>query len=317
MRISVAMATRDGARFLEKQLASLAAQTRRPDELVVSDDASTDGTVAILERFADRAPFPVRMVQNPEPLGVIGNFERVIRLADGDVIALCDQDDEWLPEKLATLERLFNEDVARTFIFTDANLMNENGSLIRSRLWMATMTGGQRKQVETDPWSVLLRRNVVTGATVAFRAELKTVGLPIPLDADLLHDGWLALVAAGTGGVLAHPEPLVTYRLHAGQHTGLGKVVSSPPQSFSERSEAFARSANRFKLLQTRLSVAGISHDDPKITEIEAFLAHQTVRGTLSPNRLARLSGIFREVLSGRYHRFANGWLSVGKDLFQ
>lgn len=317
MRISVAMATRNGARFLEKQLASLAAQSRPPDELVVSDDASTDATATLVKDFIQGAPFPVRLVQNPAPLGVVGNFERAIEMTDGDVIALCDQDDEWFPDKLKKLEMLFAEDVARTFIFTDANLVDEHDVLIRSRLWSATMTDTQRKRIETDPWSVLLRRNVVTGATVAFRALLKAAVLPIPKNIDLLHDGWLALVAAGTGGVYACSEALVNYRIHPDQHTGLGKAVPPPPQSTSGRAEAFARSASRLKSLKSRLLEKGMSSDDPKIAEVEAFLTHQTARSGLPANRLARIPAIFREMAAGRYHRFANGWRSAGKDLWE
>jgi hypothetical protein len=315
MRISVAMATRNGARFLERQLASLAAQTRPPDELVISDDASTDATTAIVQTFAARAPFPVRFSQNPAPLGVVGNFERAIEITDGDVIALCDQDDLWVPDKLKMLEMLFIEDIARTFIFTDANLIDENDALIRSRLWSATMTDAQRERIETDPWGVLLGRNVVTGATVAFRATLKAAALPIPKKIDLLHDGWLALVAAGIGRVHACPEALVSYRIHPGQHTGLGKAEPPPPQS--GRADAFAHSINRLKSLKIRLLEKGMSPADPKIVEIEAFLTHQTARGGLPASRLARIPAVLRELAAGRYRRFANGWLSAGKDLFQ
>lgn len=309
------MATRDGARFLERQLASLAAQTRPPDELVVSDDASTDATAAIVNTFAARAPFPVRFSRNPAPLGVVGNFERAIEMTTGDVVALCDQDDLWFPDKLKMLEMLFIEDVARIFIFTDANLIDENDALIRSRLWSATMTDTQRNRIGTDPWGVLLRRNVVTGATVAFRATLKVAALPIPKKIDLLHDGWLALVAAGMGRVHACPDALVNYRIHPGQHTGLGKDVPPPPQS--GRAEAFARSVNRLKSLKIRLLEKGMSPADPKIAEIEAFLTHQTARGGLPASRLARIPAVLRELAAGRYRRFANGWRSAGKDLLQ
>ncbi len=309
------MATRDGARFLERQLASLAAQTRPPDELVVSDDASTDATAAIVNTFAARAPFPVRLVQNPAPLGVVGNFERAIEMTDGDVVALCDQDDLWFPDKLKMLEMLFLEDVAKLLVFSDANLIDENDALIRTRLWSATMTEAQRKRIETDPWGVLLRRNVVTGATVAFRATLKIAALPIPKKIDLLHDGWLALVAAGIGRVHACPEALMSYRIHPGQHTGLGKDAPPPPQS--GRAEAFARSINRLKSLKSRLLEKGMSPADPKIAEVEAFLTHQTARGGLPSNRLARIPVVLRELAAGRYRRFANGWRSAGKDLFQ
>ncbi len=91
-------------RCLEPQLASLLAQTRLPDELVACDDGSTDGTVSILEAFARRAPFPVRIERNDVRLRSTRNFEKAIGLCTGDLIATSDQDDVWLPEKLALCE---------------------------------------------------------------------------------------------------------------------------------------------------------------------------------------------------------------------
>src|SRR4051794_15860948 len=98
---SVAMCTYNGARFIGAQLASVAAQTRTPDELIVCDDRSTDETVAIVQKFADSAPFRVRLHVNEENLGSTKNFERAVSLCEGDLIALCDQDDVWLPEARA------------------------------------------------------------------------------------------------------------------------------------------------------------------------------------------------------------------------
>ena len=104
-KISVAMATCEGGRHLEAQLQSIAAQQRLPDELVVCDDASSDDTIEIARRFAERAPFPVRIETTEIRLGITANFERAVSLCAADVILLADQDDVWLPEKIALLER--------------------------------------------------------------------------------------------------------------------------------------------------------------------------------------------------------------------
>src|SRR4051812_29809463 len=98
--VSVAMATYNGAEFIRDQLRSLALQKRLPDELVVSDDGSTDDTVDILEAFAETAPFPVRISVNRENLGFTRNFERAILGCGGDIIYICDQDDVWFPNKI-------------------------------------------------------------------------------------------------------------------------------------------------------------------------------------------------------------------------
>lgn len=96
--ISVAMTTYNGERFLREQLDSLYNQTRVPDEVVVCDDRSTDGTVAILEEYKQR--FGLKYYINEASLGINNNFFRAISLCSGDYIALCDQDDIWLPKKI-------------------------------------------------------------------------------------------------------------------------------------------------------------------------------------------------------------------------
>src|SRR5580698_1985958 len=101
MKLSVALCTYNGERFLPEQLASIREQSRLPDELVICDDASADQSVAIATRFAERAPFPVRIEANSRNLGSTPNFARAIELCNGDAIVLSDQDDVWLPDKLS------------------------------------------------------------------------------------------------------------------------------------------------------------------------------------------------------------------------
>src|SRR5690348_8403095 len=95
LSISVAMATYNGARYIREQLDDLAAQTRLPAEVVVCDDESSDGTVAILEHFAASAPFPVHIHRNSERLGYRANFMKCASLCSSDLVAFCDQDDRW------------------------------------------------------------------------------------------------------------------------------------------------------------------------------------------------------------------------------
>ena len=104
-RISVAMCTYNGERFLAQQLVSIAQQSRPPDELVVCDDGSTDRTVAMIREFAVSVRYPVRVFENEHNLGVAANFERAIRLCEGNLIALADQDDIWYPIRLERSEQ--------------------------------------------------------------------------------------------------------------------------------------------------------------------------------------------------------------------
>src|ERR1700761_4532631 len=99
-KISVALCTFNGELFLRQQLASIQQQTRLPDELLVCDDGSSDQTLTIVREFAASAPFPVKLFENEQNLGFAANFERAIRLCEGSLIALCDQDDIWYPTRL-------------------------------------------------------------------------------------------------------------------------------------------------------------------------------------------------------------------------
>ena len=108
--ISIAMATYNGEKFLEQQLQSLSKQTRLPAELVVCDDASGDATVDIVTRFSKTAPFPVKLVVNEQRLGWRGNFLKAASLCTSEYIAFCDQDDIWLPEKLAVVQAHLEKD---------------------------------------------------------------------------------------------------------------------------------------------------------------------------------------------------------------
>src|SRR5579862_2141853 len=112
MRVSVAMATYNGGPFLRDQLASLTSQTLLPFELVVSDDGSTDGTIAVIAEFARNAPFAVRLLPVHQRLGYADNFLYAARHTSGELVAYCDQDDVWQEQKLERCARQFDrEDV--------------------------------------------------------------------------------------------------------------------------------------------------------------------------------------------------------------
>ena len=107
MKISVAMCTFNGAEFLPAQLESIFAQTRRPDEIVICDDGSSDETQQLLTKFAAKSPVPIALKLNQQNLGSVKNFEQAIKLCNGDVIALGDQDDVWRHDKLESIEHAF------------------------------------------------------------------------------------------------------------------------------------------------------------------------------------------------------------------
>ena len=135
MRISIAMCTYNGAQFLQKQLDTFASQTYPPYELIVCDDGSTDATLALIERFVRKVAFPVRIFKNERTLGSTRNFEKAIGVCDGDLIALSDQDDEWYPDKLARMHRLFEELPEALAAFSNADIIDDDSAFAGRKLW--------------------------------------------------------------------------------------------------------------------------------------------------------------------------------------
>jgi len=127
--VSVAMATYNGQKFIREQLDSLAAQRHIPSELVITDDASSDKTVAIVQQFAKAAPFPVHLHRHYERVGYRANFMQTARHCASELIAFCDQDDIWSPRKLALCVEPFR-DPAVLLTYHNADVVTEAGERI-------------------------------------------------------------------------------------------------------------------------------------------------------------------------------------------
>lgn len=220
-RISVALCTYNGAQFLPEQLDSIASQSRRPDELVVCDDGSTDQTEHLLCEFAKTAAFPVRVTVNVHNLGYSRNFAQAVGLCTGDLIALSDQDDRWHPEKLQQMEAMFGADPDAGGIFSDGDLMDMESQPLPGTLWGSfDFQREDRARIDSgDGIRVLLRRNVVTGMALTFQSRWRDTLQNMP--EHWPHDFWLALMLAEKNALRACPERLVTYRVHGNQQIGV------------------------------------------------------------------------------------------------
>jgi rhamnosyltransferase len=224
-KISVAMATYNGERFLQEQLDSLARQTLLPYELVACDDGSRDGTLDILHRFAAEAPFRVRIYRNPERLGYCDNFLHAVGLCEGDLVAFCDQDDIWLPSKLARCAEKFRSECVAMVIHL-ATLADTNLQPL-GRTWPHLGRFGRlRREVPT------LHYMDVAGMTMVFRRDatepLSEGGeLQRSLSKLLLgHDQVMRLLAAARGTVIPIREVLAVHRCHD-RNTSRAHVTTS------------------------------------------------------------------------------------------
>ncbi len=318
MTVSIALCTYNGARYLQEQLDSIAAQTLLPDEMVVCDDGSQDETVPILQNFAAHVPFPVHITVNSVNLGSTQNFAQAVSLCRHDLIFLCDQDDVWRADKIEMMHSVFAARPEVGLVFTDADVVNEHLMPLGKQLWSYALFTLDKQQWmrQGKEFDVLLAYNHVTGATLAFRASLCDVVLPIPGNIGLIHDGWIALMTAAVMRVAALDTALILYRQHEAQQMGTrgGQRPKVLPHAY------YRAHLNQLETVASRLHHFQAGRNDPLITRrserIQAQIRHLQRRLALPAARWRRLPRVLLELAAGGYHRFSNGWRSFARDLF-
>ncbi len=200
--ISVCMATYNGEKYLERQIESIVSQLHEGDELVVSDDGSTDATVHILESFQRRCP-SIKIVEGPH-LGVVANFENAISNAGGDYIFLSDQDDVWNPQKV--------ERVMAAFGAVEPDLIVHNAEIVDSDLTSLGFTTFEWRK--SGPGLIKnLKRNSFIGCCMAFRREILPLCLPFPRHI-AMHDWWIGLASCLNSDPMFIDDCLIQYRRH-------------------------------------------------------------------------------------------------------
>ena len=203
LKISVCMTTYNGAAYLGDQLRSILEQLRVGDEVVVVDDASQDNSLNILRNFFDAR---VRVYRNARNLGVMVSFEKAMRLANGDILFLSDQDDLWLPGKVYKILEAFSSNPEITLVASDAKVIDETGCVVADSFF------AQRGRFSAGVVHNLLK-NKFLGCTLAFRKSMLSRFLPIPKDVPM-HDMWFGLINAFYGKTVYISQPLIAYRRH-------------------------------------------------------------------------------------------------------
>jgi hypothetical protein len=319
LRSSVALCTYNGAAYLGEQLESIVAQERQPDEVVVCDDASTDATASIIHEFVARARFPVHVRVQPRNVGSRENFACAIGLCQGDVIVLADQDDIWHRDKLRRLLEPLERDPALALVFSDAELIDAAGCPLGERLWEAIRFSPTEQAAfgtgrEID---VLLRHHVVSGATIAFRAERRKLVLPIA--EGWVHDGWIALLIAAVARCTALPERLVGYRQHARQQIGERKrsLYEQYQRGRGKTADDFAQVASNYAAAHACLATHRSELRSTTILDaLQRKAAHFEAKAQMRTSQAPRLPLIARELLRSNYRRYSSGWRSLAQDLF-
>jgi glycosyltransferase involved in cell wall biosynthesis len=209
--VSVCMATFNGASFISKQVHSILSQIKPEDELIISDDSSTDATIDVIREIDDPR---IKLFTNNRFFNPIKNFQFALSKAKGDIIFLSDQDDIWLERKYTLMvDELKKVDM----VVSDAIVTDENLNAIHPSFFkLINSGGGIIKNVF---------RSTYYGSCMAFRRSVLNYAIPFPPTKEIGHDLWLGVVSEIVGKSYFCPVPLILYRRHnnAFTVTGIGK----------------------------------------------------------------------------------------------
>lgn len=315
-RVSVAMCTYNGEKFLPEQLRSIFTQTSLPDELVICDDGSTDTTEAVVREFAHTAPFLVRFIVNETRLRFAQNFAKCISLCQGDLIILTDQDDVWVETRVQDTREAYAADSRLMFTFSDAPLIDQDGKPTEESIYSNfPIHRRDRKRVDSGVGLLpaIARWGFIYGCTMTMRASMRQTVLPIP--PGWSHDEWLSLALSSLGNS-TKLRPQTNYRQHGVNSVGVGDWSA----------------AGKWRMAMARDSAAYAKEMAHVMEGHAAALANETLRVTLAPilekkaaflaaRNKARQRGVIgfgtvvRIVASGGYGAYSAGPKSVVKDL--
>ena len=198
--ISVCIATYNGERFIREQIDSILRQLSSDDEIIVSDDGSTDNTISIINSIDDKR---IRIIEGPRKHSPTQNFECAMKEAKGDYIFLADQDDVWKPNKVEVCMKWLQE---YDCVVSDAEVTDSNLNPLYPSLYAIMQV--RQGRIYNTIW-----KNGYTGCCMAFRRNVLEASLPFPKNIPM-HDIWIGNVAAYKYNVKFISEKLVLFRRH-------------------------------------------------------------------------------------------------------
>lgn len=217
--ISVCMAVYNGEKFIGEQLATILPQLSDEDEVIISDNGSTDRTRECVERFADKR---IKVISFTRVKSVVFNFENALRHASGSYIFLADCDDLWKPDKVCVMKSLLS---TYDLVLCDLEVIDEAGNLLWESFYKVFRSGGGLMRN--------LVRNTFIGCAMAFRRSILEIALPFP-EKIPMHDMWIGNLASLFGTTYFCPEKLMQYRRHPGNDS---PTTGGSPNSLLQKLE--------------------------------------------------------------------------------
>ena len=233
--VDILLATYNGEQFITEQIESILNQTYKNFRLLISDDCSTDNTRQIISEYVKKDKRIIVYTQK-ENIGVVQNFEFLMKKVENEYFMFSDQDDIWKPEKIEkTLNKI--EETGAMLVYSDLEVVDSDLNITYESYWK--LKGIYQKIKKYNSFESLYLNNFVTGCTVIARKELIEKALPLPKTSKyVLHDYWISLIASQNGKIEFIEEALIKYRQHKNNKVG-SKKRSDTINSFKEMRDLF------------------------------------------------------------------------------
>ena len=219
-KVDILLATYNGEKYLEDQLNSILSQSYSDFRLLISDDASKDSTKEILEKYKEKDN-RITVFYQRDNLGVIKNFEFLLKKVENKYYMFSDQDDIWKENKIEKSVKKM-EEADSDLVYTDLEVVDENMNVTYESYWK--LKGFYNKIKKYNNFESLYLNNFITGCTIISKKELISKVLPFPNTSKfVLHDYWLALIISQNGKIDYIEEPLIKYRQHKNNKVGSKK----------------------------------------------------------------------------------------------
>lgn len=316
-KISVALCTYNGEKYIYDQVISIISQSKKVDEIVICDDGSIDKTLEIIQRIKLQNDFNINIHVNDKQLGVTKNFEKCIKLCSGNFIFFSDQDDIWEANKVERFMDFFDSKNAHVF-FSNANLISSKMEYANKKLINNDTI--KKIKISDSAFKMILKENYVTGATMAINKEIIKISEQIP--EEWIHDEWLATLSFFIGNTLYIDDCLIQYRIHENNQLGLFSG------SYNDRFKRFMFVINDSKNYRktqldkyTRLKTSLEKINDDMINNErfiyfnDFFIFLEDQYKYVNSNFFIKISILYKNISRKKYKKFTSGFNSFFKDL--
>lgn len=312
MKISVALCTYNGEKFISEQLQSIINQTVSVDEIIICDDNSTDKTASICEEILSKSGIDYKIVVNEASLGVANNFLKALKMTTGDYVFTCDQDDVWHKNKV----EIFIKEAKKSnslIYFSNGLLVDSNNHSLNKTLWDSINLNFSEIEGCDSPLKTILKRPIVTGAAMCVSKKLIDKVNSIP--ENWLHDEWFSIIASVEKSIIPIDEITFNYRQH--QNNVVGAVRKDFKTRFTNWFGGFISILHFRNHMQNRsLDILNIT----KNTEFEnlAQRYYDFWNGLLQISNSSffkKIYFVFKNLFNGNYFSYYTGMRGFLRDL--